>query len=211
MRSALLVLLVLSAPSFAWAQQGASGSEPSKAAAAPKPGDMVNNPAYTHWAHFPVGTTIQQKEAVTLADGTVVESFITSKLVSKSKKKLTVETVAVAADATKRSGAADETKTLATFPAKVKYEDVHALDSGGYSVTVGKEVVDVKGKMVEAEWVEATSTNSDGSVTEKDWYAVDVPGGLVKQTVTKKKGSQVASQSTLEVVDVKGKPAAKKP
>ena len=210
MRFALVALLILAFARPVLAQQATPASEPPKPATTPKPGDVVTNPAYAHWASFAVGTSITQKEAVTLADGTVVESLMTAKLVSKSKHKLTVETTVAALDAAKRSGAADETKTLTTYPARVKYEDIHNVDSGGYSVTEGKEVVDVKGKMIEAEWVEASTTNNDGSVTEKDWYAVDIPGGLVKQTITKKKGSQVSSQSTLELVDVKAKHEPKK-
>lgn len=209
MRSALVALLVLAVAGPALAQQATATSEVAKAAS-PKPGDIVTNPAYAHWAHFAVGTSVTQKEAVTLADGTIVESRMNAKLVSKNKHKLTVETTVAAFDAAKRVGAADETKTLTTYPAKVKFEDIHMPESGGYSVTMGKEVLDVKGKMIEAEWVEASTTNSDGTVTEKDWYAVDIPGGLVKQTVTKKKGTQVTSQSTLELVDLKAKPEAKK-
>jgi len=212
MRFALVFVLSLALAGPALAQQGAPGSEPPKPESAPKPkpGDVVTNPAYAHWAHFAVGTTVTHKEAVTLADGTIVESLSTAKLVSKNKHKLAVETTVVAVDAAKRSGAADEVRTVTTYPAKVKFEDIHTADSGGYSVTTGKEVIDVKGKMVEAEWVEASTTNSDGSVTEKDWYLIDIPGGLVKQTVIRKKGSQVASQSTLQLVDVKAKPEAKK-
>jgi hypothetical protein len=210
MRFALVAILVLAVARPVLAQQASPASEPPKPATTPKPGDVVTNPAYAHWASFAVGTSVTQKEAVTLADGTVVESLMTAKLVSKNKHKLAVETTVVAFDATKRAGAADETKTLTTYPARVKFEDIHTADSGGYSVTEGKEAVDVKGKMVDAEWVEATNTNNDGSVTEKDWYVIDVPGALVKQTVTKKKGSQVTSQSTLELVEVKAKHEPKK-
>jgi len=212
MRFFVLMFLVLGVVGSAVAQQAAPapGQEPPKATAPPKPGDLVTNPAYAHWAHFTVGSSVSQKEAVTLADGTVVESLMTTRLVSKNKQKLTIETTVRAVDAAKRVGAAEETKTLTTYPAKVKFEDIHTSESGGYSVTTGKEAVDVKGKMVEAEWVEASTTNSDGTVTEKDWYTVEVPGGLVKQTVTKKKGSQVTSQSKLELVDVKAKREEKK-
>ena len=63
-------------------------------------------------------------------------------------------------------------------------------------------MVDVKGKMVETEWVEATATNGDETVVEKVWTAQDVPGGIVKQTITKKKAGKVASQSALELVTV---------
>jgi hypothetical protein len=64
------------------------------------------------------------------------------------------------------------------FPAKVKFERTHTPPEAGYSVTEGKETVEVKGKMVETEWVEATATNGDETVVEKIWTAGDVPGGI---------------------------------
>ncbi len=166
----------------------------------PKPGDLVNNPPYAHWAQFAVGTSVTVKEVVTLADGGVAEAVVTSTLVAKDKDKLTVETVAVAGAGASHGGAAEETKTVTDYPAKVKFERAHSPAGVGYSVTEGKEVVDVKGKALETEWVEATSSNGDETVVEKIWTAKDVPGGIVKQTVTRKKGGKVASQSTLAVV-----------
>jgi len=210
MRVALVSLVVLAVAGPVLAQQAVPTNEPPKPASSPKPGDIVTNPEYAQWAGFAVGTSVTQKEAVKLADGTVVESLMTAKLVSKNNKQLTVETTVVAVEAAKPVDAADETKTLTTYPAKVKFEDIQTPESDGYSVTAGKEVLDVKGKSIEAEWVEASTTNSDGSVTEKDWYTSEVPGGLVKQTVTKKKGAQVTSQSMLELVDIKAKREAKK-
>jgi hypothetical protein len=210
MRVALVSLVVLAVAGPVLAQQTTPGNEPPKLASSPKPGDIVINPEYAQWADFAVGTSVTQKEVVTLADGTIVESLMTAKLVSKNEHELKVETTVAAVDAAKRVDAADETKTFKTYPAKLKFEDIQTPESDGYSVTAGKEVLDVKGKRIEAEWVEASATNSDGSVTEKDWYTADVPGGLVKQTVTKKKGAQVTSQSMLELVDVKAKREAKK-
>jgi hypothetical protein len=169
---------------------------------APKPGDMVNNPPYAHWAQFPVGTAVTVKEVVTLADGSLAETVVTSKLVAKDKNRLTVETVAVGGAGGQHGGAAEQTKTLTDYPAKVKFEHAHSQVSTGYSVTEGKEVVDLKGKQVEAEWVEATTANGDETVVEKVWTAQDVPGGIVKQTVTRKKAGKVASQSTLSVVEI---------
>jgi len=184
------------------------------AAERPKPGDMVNNPPYAHWSQFPVGTSVTTKEVVTLADGNTVETLITSKLVTKTKDRLTVETLVTAADESKHAGLAAQTKTLTDYPAKVKFERTHSPDSAGYSVTEGKEVVDVQGKQVEAEWVEATTTNGDETTVEKIWTAQDVPGGIVKQTMVKKKGAKVSSQSAMQLVNVSTKPAkssAKKP
>ncbi len=187
MHRALVVVVVLAATS-AFAD-------------APKVGDMVNNPPYAHWVQFAVGTSVTVKEVVTLADGSLAETVVTSKLIAKNKDELTVETVAVGAAGSTHGGAAEETKTVTDYPAKVKFERAHSPVSASYSVTEGKEVVDVKGKQVEAEWVEASATNGDETVVEKVWTAQDVPGGIVKQTITKKKGGKVASQSTLSVVE----------
>jgi hypothetical protein len=193
MRSALAALLVLVSTTAVLAQP----------AERPKPGDMVNNPPYAHWSQFPVGTSVTTKEIVTLADGNTVETLVTSKLVAKSKDRLTVETVVTAADASKQAGAAEQTKTVTDYPAKVKFEHTHSPDSAGYSVTEGKQV--------EAEWVEATTTNGDETTVEKIWTAQDVPGGIVKQTMVKKKGGKVSSQSAMQLVNVSTKPAAKSP
>ena len=201
MRHTLAVFLLLAAAAASLTQAGDR----------PKPGDMVNNPPYAHWAQFGVGMSVTTKEVVTLADGTTVESVITSKLVSKSKDRLTVETLVTAGGADKQAGVAEQTRTLTDFPAKVKFERTHSPETAGYSVTEGKEIVDVKGKQVEAEWVEATSTKGDETVVEKVWTAQDVPGGIVKHAVTKKKGAQVASQSAVELVEFVVKPGAKAP
>jgi len=225
MRRALAVLLVLALPAVAMAQAGdmlnkaakgaldavvPPGEKPAGAAAPPpKPGDMVNNPPYAHWSQFAVGTSVTTKEVVTLGDGSVAEAVVTSKLLSKSKDKLTVETVVTGGGAGKQAGVVEQTKTLTDFPAKVKYEQANTPDVAGYSVTEGKELVDVKGKQVEAEWVEATATNGDETVVEKVWTTKDVPGGIVKQTLTKKKGAQVSSSSELVLVEYMAKPEAK--
>ncbi len=64
----------------------------------------------------------------------------------------------------------------------------------------------MKGKEVATEWIEATATNGDETVVEKTWAAQDVPGGIVKQTITKKKAGKVVTQSTLDVVAVQTGP-----
>jgi len=225
MRRAVALLLVLAAPASALAQasdllnkaaKGAidavvpPGDRPADAAP-PKPGDLVNNPPYAHWAQFAVGTSVTTKEVVTLGDGSVAEAVVASKLVSKNKDRLTVETTVNAGGAGKQSGAVEQTKTLTDFPARVKYEQTDTPDAAGYSVTEGKELVDVKGKQVETEWTEATASNGDETVIEKIWTAQGIPGGIVKQTLTKKKGAQVASQSELVLVEYLAKPEARAP
>jgi hypothetical protein len=176
----------------------------------PKPGDMVNNPPFVHWSQFAVGTSITTKDVVTLGDGSVEEVVATAKLVAKAPDHVSVETVVVGGADVGKTEAIEQTKTITDFPAKVKFERTHTPPSVGYSVTEGKEIVEVKGKKVEAEWVEATSTRGDEVVVEKVWTAQDVPGGIVKRAITRKKGDKIASQSALEVVTVAATPAAMK-
>ena len=124
MRRALAMFLVLAAPGVALAQTGGdmlnkaakgaidavvppSDASPDAAKAAetpPKAGDMVNNPPFAHWSQFAIGTSVTTKEVVTLPDNSTAEAVVTSKLVSKSKDKLTVETVVTAGGAGKQGG-----------------------------------------------------------------------------------------------------------
>ena len=163
----------------------------------PKPDDMVNNPPFAHWSAFKPGTAVTQRETITLSDGTKLTQDITSKLLEKNKEKVVVET------SYKESGGGvtDQEKTVTAYPAKVKMSQVDTPDAMLASITEGTEKVTVKGKEVDAEWVEAVSKEGDEVVTEKIWTARDIPGGIIKRTITRKKGDKVVSESVLEVLE----------
>ena len=188
----LLLVFLLTAPGSLLAAE-----------AAPKPGDMVNNPPYAHWSAFKPGTTVTQREVVTLADGTKLQQTIVSKLISREKDKVVVETAMTESASGGQSGVAESRKTLTTFPAQVKRSQIDTPAEASVTVTEGTEDVDVKGKKVSAEWVEAVSRSGDLTTTEKIWTARDVPGGIIKRTVTRKKGDTVESDSFLELVEYK--------
>ena len=80
---------------------------------------------------------------------------------------------------------------------------VDSGDDASVSVTEGAEEIDVKGKKVSAEWVQAVTTEGDVTTTEKVWTARDIPGGILKRTVTRSKGGKVQSESLLELVEFK--------
>lgn len=167
-------------------------------AAEPKPADMVNNPPFANWSAFDVGTTVTRKEVVEIADGSKVEVTQTSKLVEKTKDAVVVETTFVGSGA----GAAETSKTVTSFPAKVKRSDVDTPDGGNTSVTEGKEQVDLKGKKVDTEWVEATTKSGDLTVVQKVWTAKDVPGGIVRQTFERTYDGRRISASSLDIVAI---------
>jgi len=187
MRFASLMIVALLLPAVALAADD------------PKADDMVNNPPFANWSAFKPGTSVTQKEVVTLADGSKVEMTKTLKLVKKSKDQVVVE-----ATIKQSGGGAVESQTTATsYPAKVKRSDVDTPDDQTASVTEGKEQVELEGKKIDTEWVEATTKNGDDVMVEKIWTAKDVPGGIVKQTMSEKKGDKVVSVSVLDIVEIK--------
>ncbi len=167
-------------------------------AADPQSDEMVNNPPFAHWSSFPVGTRVTQKETVTLPDGAKLQMVKTYKLLKKAKDKVVVE-----GKFTQTGAAGSNTTTsVDSYPARVKRQEVDTPSSMA-SVTEGKETVDVKGKPVEAEWVQAVVQSGDEVFTEKVWTAQHIPGGIIKQTLVKKKGDKVVSESVLEMVEYK--------
>lgn len=92
----------------------------------------------------------------------------------------------------------------------MKLEDLGTTKEASASVTEGKELVKVKGKgkELEAAWIEATSTKNGETVVEKVWTAAEIPGGVVKKTSSRKKGADVLSTATVELVEYEAKPEA---
>ena len=101
------------------------------------------------------------------------------------------------------NGMVSLTKTFTTFPATVRMERTPHPGPRWMSFTEGEEEVAVRGKKVTAHWVEAVTKNGDEVATRKVWSAREVPGGTVKETMVRKKGDQVLSDSVLEVVRIK--------
>jgi len=169
----------------------------------PKPDEIVNNPPYAHWSAFKPGTSVTQHEVVRLPNGIKLEENITSTLVTREKDKVVVETTLTDAGVAGESEVAESTKTIDTYPAKVKMSEVDTPAEASVAVTEGVEEVDVKGQKVSTEWVQAVTRSGDEVTTEKVWTARDIPGGIVRRTITRKKGDTVVSDSVLELVQFK--------
>jgi hypothetical protein len=169
------------------------------AQATPQPHELVTNPAFAHWAGFKRGTTVNQKQTITLAGGRRIEHEITVRLVEKSPDKVVIETIQTPS----MNAMVSLTRTYTTFPARVLMGDVHTPRSGLESFTEGEEGMTVAGKKVTAHWVKAVTRNGDEVATRTVWSAREVPGGTVKETMVRKRGDQVLSDSRLEVVGIK--------
>jgi hypothetical protein len=199
----LLGILLLMTPILASSQSkvGAlastgTGAPDAGPGARPRIGQTVNNPLYSHWAQFKPGTSVTVKEVTTLPDGTVGTAVITSKLLSKTKETIRVETLVSAGGVGSWASATDTTRTVSEYPAKVSFEEAQTPDAAGYSVTEGKELVEYKGKQVETEWIESSVTHGDETTVERLWTVQTIPGGILKRTVEKKRGDQVVHATT---------------
>jgi hypothetical protein len=169
------------------------------AQAAPQPHELVTNPAFAHWAGFKRGTTVAQKQTIALPEGRKIEHDITVRLVEKSPEKVVIETIQTPSV----NGMVSLTKTYTTFPARVLMAHTQTPRSSLESFTEGEETLTVAGKKVTAHWVQAVTRNGDETATRKVWSAREVPGGTVRETMVRKRGDQVLSDSLLEVVRIK--------
>ena len=167
--------------------------------AKPGPNEMVDNPPFANWAQFKPGTTVTQKEVVTMPDGHKLEQTITHKLVQKNKDRVVVETIVK----DKMAGTEESTRETKVYPAKVKMSEVSTETGPDVAVTEGKEEMTVKGKKLAVEWVEAVTKSGDDVWTERMWTAREIPGGVVKQTLLHKRGDKVLTESVLEMIEFK--------
>jgi hypothetical protein len=194
---------LLGAVLWGWLAVGATPAlaqaPPSSSAPSPAPHELVNNPAFAHWAGFKRGTTVFKKQTVILSDGRKIEHEITVRLAEKTRDKVVIETTI----SPTMDSMVSSTRTFTTFPAKVRLERAQTPRSSLDSFAEGEELMTVAGRNVNAHWVEAATRAGDETSTRKVWSAREVPGGVVKETIVRKKGDQVLSDSILQIVRIK--------
>src|SRR5262245_55064388 len=192
-------LLAAAAPVSAQTTTTPQADQPAGAQATPRPDEMVNNPAFSHWAGFKRGTTVTQKQTVTLSDGRKIVHDITVRLAEKTRDKVVIETTM----SPTMIGMVSSTRTFTTFPAKVKMERVQTPRSTVDGFSEGEEDMTVRGQKVTAHWVEAVTKAGDEVTTRKVWSAREMPGGVIRETIVRKKGDQMLSDSVMETVGIK--------
>jgi hypothetical protein len=167
--------------------------------------ETVDNPIYKHWSAFKVGATVTRREKVKFAadsleaqmhpDHTLVKDT-TIKLIEVTAKKVVVElTESEHGRGYIRENApikliyfAHIKKGLGTPKesfAKHKQEDVE---------------VKIKSKTYKATLVDTTHKHGDVIRSQQIWLTDEVPGGILKDIKIQKKGDQLISESTLEVL-----------
>ena len=167
-------------------------------------GEEVENPAYTNWARFPVGTKVTNK-AVTTQNGQKVETTTTTTLIRKDEKGLLLTWV-ITSDGTGVAIKNDvnELKVNRMFPLlpgvdKTKIGRPQGVKSQGF------ETIESLGKKYNAEWYETNANTEAGPSTTKTWISMEMPGQVIRSvTEVKAAGKKVFLEVTeLQIGEMK--------
>jgi len=170
--------------------------------------DEVANPIYKHWSAFKVGATVTRREKIKFPadsyegqlhpDHTLVKDT-TIKLLEVTPKKVVVELT----EAEHGRGFIRENAAIKlTYFAHVKKGQGTPKESFAKHKQEDVEVK-IKDKTYTATLVDTMHKHGDTTRPQQIWLTDQVPGGILKDIKTQKKGDQLVSESTLEVLSYK--------
>jgi hypothetical protein len=175
--------------------------------------EIVDNPAYKNWAAFKVGTSITLTHNVRMGEGGWAMHDPTGEPPGPREIRQTYELVdlnadkAVVSETTTEIGENSEAELSTvkiTYPAKVKSANIEITPKEKLeSFAEGDEDVDLLGKKVKAHWVDTKMKIGNRTSESKVWMSDDVPGGVIKETVTKKEGSKTLMETTTTTLEIK--------
>jgi hypothetical protein len=168
--------------------------------------DMVPNPIFKHWSAYKEGTSVTLREKVKFpADSEEGQRYHESTLIKDTTYKLLKatpkEVVVEVVEMEHGRGSLQE-----SAPFKIIYFPEIKKNTGTPkgSYAEHKQSDDVKvtvhGKAYNATLVETVHKSGGYTRTHKAWLCDDIPGGILKDARTQKKGNDLISESTLEVL-----------
>jgi hypothetical protein len=160
--------------------------------------DKVDNPQYTQWGKFPVGTTLTRRMTTDSAktEGQTVTTF-TFKITEKTDEVVVIESQAT----TEYHGGRVEKNP----PVTDRYPRQIALPEGVKKGEFGKpkggteESVTVLGRAYKARKTESKGSTDAGELTQTVWASDDIPGGLVKSV---QRVPKVEETTTIEITEL---------
>lgn len=172
-------------------------------------GDLIPNPPYKHWAAFKPGTTVTLKQIV--REGTPnaaaspseeTEQLNAFKLLEVTPEKVVVEQISSDIE---NGSIVEQAPVKLIFPAKVdkKYAKGGVAREKLTSFKEGLESVKHDKGDAKCQLVESSIKNGDEESISRQWSCDDVPGGIVKEVITKKIGGKVAYETTTLLIDIK--------
>jgi hypothetical protein len=158
----------------------------------------MENPQFTNWAQFPVGTRATQKSVTT----TGPNQTVTTTTYTLVEKKDDVLVVAMQAHTSYWDGRETDNppeyfrnlKTIAVPPGHKPGEKPKGVSE------LGEETIAVAGKEYKTKWYKGKDNVEGGAVETQNWSSDEAPGGLVKSVVAIPKQKQT---TVIELVEVK--------
>lgn len=183
--------------SFGCGPSSTTPAPPTFPPAAPLSADArAENPLYTWWASAAPGTGTVYDEIVDVA-GTTTRGRRAYRLLSRSDAAAEVEAKDISSDG---RASAQEAQTLKHLRWMVKPANGAdpARPQGTYAT--GDETITVHGKSYQTKWYKFKGHVEAGETDTQNWYAVEVPGGLVKSVHTI---PAIKKTVTVELAEVK--------
>lgn len=161
--------------------------------------EEVDHPAYLSWAARPIGTRIAVREVTTNADKTRTTTTTVTTLVERDAEKVGLELVTTR-DVT---GTVVEDAPI-TFTIRRRFPLLPGIKKEDIGkplnpVARGTETVKAAGKEIRADWYETKGRNEISETLTRTWISNDVPGRLVKSTITVLKTKQVTEINLIEL------------
>lgn len=159
----------------------------------------VENPQFSNWSKFPVGTEVTSKATVVQNDKTTTTITLV-KLVSKSENNLLISSV-ISSDGTGKLITNDPIeKTInRNFPLLPGVDKTKIGRPQG-SQASGMESIELLGKKYNAEWYDTKSQTEAGPSLTRTWISMDVPNMLLK-SVTEVKAAN--KKVNIEITEIK--------
>lgn len=162
---------------------------------------QVENPEYTNWRQFPVGTTVV-RQSVTERGGNTTTSIDTFRLAESSE-------VAVAVEWQNTTSRTDGTPPRVNPPDTRKYAKSFGLPNGmtaddfrrpsPSAKLTREESVEVAGKKYPTSVYEWSDSTEAGAMAITVWFAPALPGRIAKQTMAVEKTATTTTDTVLSV------------
>lgn len=177
--------------------------------------DSMENPPYKNWASFKVGASVTLKQTIVDKSGDdpsridatarpagAVVQMNTYKLILSTPQMVVVE---MTQSDVEPGSEVEHAPVKVTYAAKVdqKFAEGKLPKSKVGGFKEGEEELEVAGKKIKCQWVESEIKAGNETSLARIWTSNEVPGGIVKQTTTKKQGDQVFYETTTVLTALK--------
>jgi hypothetical protein len=172
-------------------------------------GEKVDNPLYKHWAKFKPGAFAQVKtENEAMGQKTVMTVTWTLKELTPEKAIIEMSAVNVMSG-NEMKMPPQKQEVLA----KVEEEKAKELDTpkkgdkknGAEVLNVGEEEIKVGDKKIKCKWIETKMKQDDQTILSKAWTSDEIPGMVVKTSMTVEGKTKMKSEGLVVKFSVDGK------